>query len=95
MASDESTSDDGRTDCTYYRPQFATVENDGTIIMRGSWWEGETHNTGTIEIPVDAKDYGLWRWILSHRDRFNAAINDLEVELLRQEYEADQNGGQN
>jgi hypothetical protein len=86
MASDQSTSDASDDSSMYYRPQFATVEYGGTIVMRGSWMSGESWCTGVIEISPDDKDYSFWVWILSKR--FDHGFDEPELQFLRREYEA-------
>ena len=71
---------------SFFRPGRSFMEDDGTIQVRVSLWTGNTHACRYLEIPRDSEKSAVWKWILSHPERFHDVISGHEFEQLTIEY---------
>lgn len=70
----------------YYWREWRNVLDDGTIIIKTSWYDNRSHMTGWTEISADHLDFGLWTWIIAGGKRFKEIISGDDLEVIRQEY---------
>jgi hypothetical protein len=66
---------------TYYRREWWNVLDDGTIIIKTSWYDKNSHMTGWTELSPDHLDFGLWTWIIAEGKRFKEIISCRRVGL--------------
>jgi hypothetical protein len=79
------------TESTYYRPEWHDFQEDGTLSIRTSWWDAESHSTGVCEISRDHVDYEFWCWVVSDPARSRGSKNVDAISELRTEYERTKN----
>jgi hypothetical protein len=70
----------------YYWRSCRDVLEDGTIVIKTSWYDRGSHMTGWTEIAPDNLDFGLWTWIIAEGNRFKEIISGDDLEMIRDEY---------
>jgi hypothetical protein len=70
----------------YYWRRWRDVLDDGTIVVKTSWYDRNSHMTGWTEIAPDHIDFGLWTWIIAEGTRFKEIISGDDLEVIRDEY---------
>jgi hypothetical protein len=79
-------------ECTaFYYPQHGTREADGAIAIRASWYDGDGHSSGVLQVGPDDPDYGLWGWIIDRPRRFRRVMNT-DLDDIRREFRQWQRG---
>ena len=71
---------------TFYWRRWRDVLDDGTVVIKTSWYDRTSHMTGWTEIAPDHPDFGLWTWIIAEGDRFKEIISGDDLEVIRDEY---------
>ncbi len=72
---------------TIYWRKDSSIASDGTLGMPVSGRDAEGCLwSGAMTLRPSEKDYGLWRWIIRHGDRYKAILSDKALESIRQEH---------
>jgi hypothetical protein len=76
---------------TFYWPSVCCIMDDRTVAIRATGYDEEgAHWTGERRWSSDSPDYGFWRWIFEHKERWGnrGFFSDTDLATLRAEYEA-------
>ena len=78
-------SDEPKT-TSYYRPQGSSIDDDGTITLRVSVWDEESHCSCRETVQSDRDDYAFWRWLVEHPD-YQRTLDEQALEEARDRFE--------
>jgi hypothetical protein len=80
---------DTADDSTRYWLADSQIASDGAVILRLSAKDpGHARWGGVRRYQPGFPDYGFWRWVLEHKDRWADTISEEDVSRMRLEYEA-------
>jgi len=77
--------EDHDLDVCWCWPTWRHVAPDGTLDIKASGWEGNTHWTGSREIKPDDPDYAFWRWLVDN-DEYDRLVDERELPEARQRW---------
>lgn len=69
-----------------YWTEWSEIADDGTIHMKATWIDSESHSTGLCEIPPENADYEFWMWLVSHNELRIGPKTKAEVDSLKSQY---------
>lgn len=69
-----------------YWTEWSEIADDGTIHMKATWIDSESHSTGLCEISPENADYEFWMWLISHNELRIGAKTKSEVDSLKSQY---------
>lgn len=70
----------------FYRPHPNSILPDGTLHIRTSWYDADSHSSGYIEVEPSDPEYRFWLWTIELHERFQH-ITSKELDQLRAEFE--------
>jgi hypothetical protein len=74
---------------TYWTDRFE-LDDAGTLSIRTTWSDGDTHSVGESVFPVHHADYQFWRWIVDDESRRKGLKHQSDVESLRVAFQKSQ-----
>lgn len=77
--------EDGDLDVCWCWPTCRHVAADGTLDIKASGWQGNTHWTGWREVKPDDPDYAFWRWLIDNDD-YDRLVEDRELPEIRRRW---------
>jgi hypothetical protein len=66
----------------WYWPDFHSFETDGTIVIKMSGWDAESHWTGAAEFKLSDPDYAFWKWVVALR-QYHRLVDEAEVPSIK------------
>ena len=73
----------------FFYPAMSSFEQDGSLVMRASDYDSESHWSGTHRVATDDPDFALW---CSFREAFRASppsipfVSSEQLPAIRAEY---------
>jgi hypothetical protein len=82
----------------YLRPQENAIywterydlEHDGTLTIKTTWSDGDTHSVGESVFSAQHADYQFWLWIIDDESRRKGLKHQSDVESLRVAFQKSQ-----
>lgn len=69
-----------------YWTEWSEIGDDGTIYVKSTWIDSESHSTRLYEIPTDNPDYAFWKWLISNAELRCGRKTRADVESLKSQY---------
>lgn len=69
-----------------YWTEWSEIGDDGTIYIRTTWFDTESHSTGRCEIPLQHADYEFWMWLITDNERRRGRKTTGDVQSLKLQY---------
>lgn len=66
-------------------PHWHNVDVDGTLHVKASGWQGDTHWTGERAISPTEAEYDFWRWLVAQKE-CHRLIEETELPAIREEW---------
>ena len=74
----------------FYSPDIYSICDDGTIEIKVSIWDSESHSSAAQIVPPDHPEYAFWRWIAGHRD-YRRTLNKEELSEAKNRFALESN----
>ena len=70
----------------YYWPHWAHVEPDGTISVKGSVYDDQSHSSVHFTFGPQSANYQFWLWLIEHPN-YQRAVHEDELLKARELFE--------
>lgn len=70
---------------TWYWPDWHNFDDEGTLNVKTSGWEGGCHWTGSTPISMDKPDYAFWCWFVAQKE-YHRLVEETELPAIREHW---------
>lgn len=70
----------------WYWTEWSEIGDDGTIYIRATWCDTESHSTGRCEIPMQHTEYKFWMWLIRNNELRRGRKTPANIESLKLQY---------
>ncbi|MFM7518024.1 MAG: hypothetical protein ACKOAH_23140 [Pirellula sp.] len=74
------------TDSIFYWPEWSGFLPDGTLHVKASWYDEDSHSTGFLELSATDPDYSFWKWLVSDRKLSKGIKSATEINTLKDHF---------
>jgi hypothetical protein len=68
---------------TWYWPDWHSIDADGTLRVKASGYDGDSHWSGEQTITPAESDYEFWRWLVAQKE-YHRLVEDSELSAIRE-----------
>ena len=73
-------------DSILYWTEWSEIGADGTIHIKATWLESNSHSTGIVRVSPENADYQFWVWLTSHNELRRGRKSTADVASLKSQY---------
>jgi hypothetical protein len=70
---------------TWYWPGWHSVDADGTLHVKASGWQGDSHWTGEQAFSPAEPEYDFWRWLVAQKE-YHRNVEESELPAIEEEW---------
>ena len=74
-------------DSIRYWTEWSGIGDGGTIHIKVTWFDSESHSSGACNIPPKNADYEFWKWLISDGELRRGRKSKAEIESLKSQYQ--------
>ena len=72
----------------FYYPSMSSIDSNGSIEMKVSTYDDESHESGILRVNKSNENYEFWRFVISVSERYPYFIGENEIERLKLDYDS-------